>query len=113
MKTQIGTTIKCLCGDNTKEYFTRDFVQYITDNGIIHESSCVYTPQQNGMAKRKNRHLLEVVCTMMIHHHVPSHFWANAVLTSCYLINRMPSYFLFPLRFLVVYVMYMIIVQVV
>ena len=66
-------------------------MQYTTDNGIIHESSCVYTPQQNGVVERKNRHILDLARTMMIQGHVPHHFWANAILTACYLITRMPS----------------------
>ena len=91
VKTQFDTIVKTLRSDNAKEYFTNEFMQYTTDNGIIHESSCAYTPQQNGVAERKNRHILEVARTMMIHGHVPHCFWADAVLTACYLINRMPS----------------------
>ena len=49
----------------------------MTDNGIIHESSYVSTPQQNKVAERKNRHILEVAHTMMIHGHVPHRFWVD------------------------------------
>lgn len=94
MKTQFDTTVKTLCSDNAKEYFTNEFVEYMTDNGIIYESSCASTPQQNGVAERKNKHILEVARTMMIHGHIPHRFWADAVLTVCYLINRMPSFVL-------------------
>ena len=59
--------------------------------GIVHQSSCVDTPQQNGIAERKNRHLLEVARSLMFSTHVPKHFWGKAVLTAAYLINRMPS----------------------
>ena len=51
MKTQFDTTVKTLRSDNAKEYFTNEFVQYMTNNGIIHESSCASTPQQNGVAE--------------------------------------------------------------
>ena len=74
MQTQFKTTIKTLRNDNAKEYFSNEFVQYTIDNDIIHESSCAYTPQQNGVAARKNRHILEVARTMMIHGHVPHRF---------------------------------------
>lgn len=59
--------------------------------GILHQSSCAHTPQQNGVAERKNRHLIERARTLLIHNHVPLRFWGDAVLTACYLINRMPS----------------------
>jgi len=43
------------------------------------------------VAERKNRNLIETTRTLLIHGAVPSHFWGDAVLTACYLINRMPS----------------------
>ena len=60
------------------------------NNGIIHQSSCVDTPQQNGVAERKNRHLLEVSRSIMFTSNVPKHSWGEAFLTTAYLINRMP-----------------------
>ncbi|PHT51554.1 RecQ-mediated genome instability protein 1 [Capsicum baccatum] len=63
----------------------------MTHQEIVHQTSCPYTPQQNGIAERKNRHLLEAARTLLIESHVPLQFWGDAVLTSCYLINRMPS----------------------
>ena len=58
---------------------------------IIYQTSCPYTPQQNGVDERKNRHLIETVTTLLIEFHVPVHFLGDAVLSSCYLINKMPS----------------------
>ena len=43
------------------------------------------------MAERKNRHLVEIVRTLLFHHKVPQRFWRDGILASCYLINRMPS----------------------
>ena len=59
------------------------------EKGILHQSTCKDTPQQNGIAERKNKHLLEVGRTLMFHMNVPTHLWGDAILTS-YLINRMP-----------------------
>ena len=60
-------------------------------NGILHQTSCVDTPYHNGMAERKNRHLLETARVVLFQMHVPKHFWADVVSTACFLINWMPS----------------------
>ena len=64
---------------------------YLISNGIIHQTSCVNTPQQNGIAERKNRDLLEKTRAIMIQMHVPKQFWSYGVLTATYIINRLPS----------------------
>ncbi|RVW45970.1 Soluble starch synthase 3, chloroplastic/amyloplastic [Vitis vinifera] len=80
-----------LKSDNAKEYFTSSLSTYLQNHDIIHISSCVDTPQQNGVAERKNRHLLEVARCLMFSSNVPNYFWGEAILTATYLINRMPS----------------------
>ncbi|KAJ9558576.1 hypothetical protein OSB04_013190 [Centaurea solstitialis] len=57
IKTQFKVSIQTLRSDNAKEYLSQTFQSYMLQNGILHESSCVDTPAQNGVAKRKNRHL--------------------------------------------------------
>jgi hypothetical protein len=91
IKTQFSQKIRILRSDNAKEYTSSSFASYLSDKGIIHQTSCAHTPQQNGAAERKNRHLLDVVRCLLIHMHVPKHFWSDAVLTANYLINWMPS----------------------
>ena len=66
-------------------------VQYLSSQGIIHQTSYVGTPQQNGVAERKNRDLLEKTRSFMIYMNVPKKFWSFAILTATYLINRLPS----------------------
>ena len=63
----------------------------MSQHGIIHQSSCAHTPQQNGVAERKNRHPVETARTLLLHNHVSFCFWGDAVIITCYLINRMPS----------------------
>lgn len=91
VKNQFDTSIKVLRTDNAREYLSSQFQTFLTSEGITHQSSCAHTPQQNGVAERKNRHLVETARTLLLHHNVPFRFWADALLTACHLINRMPS----------------------
>ena len=94
IQTQFNISIHVLRDDNAKEYFSAPFTLFMPQHGILHQSSCAHTPQQNGIAERKNRHLVETARTILLHSNVPFRFWGDAVLTACYLINRMPSFVL-------------------
>lgn len=59
--------------------------------GIIHQKSCAYTPQQNGVAERKHIHILEVIRAVRFQKNIPIKFWGQCVLSAVYLINRMPN----------------------
>ena len=63
---------------------------YLSTEGIIHQSSYVDTPQQNGIVERKNRHLLDIARSLLLSSNVPKRFWGEVVLTTTYLINRLP-----------------------
>ena len=60
VQNQYNTRIKILRTDNGTEYFNTLLGAYLLEQGIIHQSSCIGTPQQNEIVERKNRHLLEV-----------------------------------------------------
>ena len=68
-----------------------EFRSYLSDQRIIHQTTCPGTPSQNGVADRKNRHLLEVPRSLMFQMNVPKYLWSATVMTATYLINRMPS----------------------
>ena len=91
VQNHFGTKIKNIRSDNACDYFNQIFSQWFQKEGIIHESSCIITPQQNGVAKRKNRHLLECIRALLFQQNVPKSYWGEAVLTSTYVINRIPS----------------------
>jgi IS30 family transposase len=65
--------------------------QFFLEKGLVHQSSCVNTLQQNGLAERKNKRLLEVAWALLFTNQVPKYLWGEAVLTTTYLINRMPN----------------------
>ena len=91
IQTQFHAPIQILRSDNTKEYLSEPFQSFMLQHEILHQTSRVDTPCQNEVAKRKNRHLLETAGALLFQMHVPKHFWADAVSTACFLINRMPS----------------------
>ena len=69
--TQFNTSIHILRSDNAKKYFSIPFSSFMSSHEILHQSSCAYTPQQNGVAKRKNRYLVETARTLLLRHKVP------------------------------------------
>jgi len=91
IKIQFGVSIRALHSDNAPKYFSSQFTTFMTPNGILHQSSWLYTSQQNGVAERKNRHLIKTAPTLLLHGNLPTKFWGDVALTVCYLINCMPS----------------------
>ena len=53
--------------------------------------SCPYTPEQNGKAERKHRHIVELGLSMMFHSNTPLHYWVEAFFTANYIVNLLPS----------------------
>jgi len=66
VETQFSAKIKILQSDSGGEYMSNEFQFFLQSHGIISQRSCPFTPQQNGVAERKNRHLLDVVRTLLI-----------------------------------------------
>ncbi|KAL0542592.1 hypothetical protein IC582_017662 [Cucumis melo] len=91
IKTQFHTKIAILRSDNGREFQNHNLSEFLASKGIVHQTSCAYTPQQNGVAERKNRHLVEVARSLMLSTSLPSYLWGDAILTAAHLINRMPS----------------------
>ncbi|GKA50981.1 putative ribonuclease H-like domain-containing protein [Tanacetum coccineum] len=65
-----------------------DFIEFCGSKRIKREYSNAKTPQQNGVAERKNRTLIEAARTMLADSFLPNTFWAEAVSTACYVLNR-------------------------
>ncbi|KAK1419961.1 hypothetical protein QVD17_29426 [Tagetes erecta] len=91
IQTQFKTNIQTLRSDNGGEFINNHMKQFCQTKGIIHQTSCSHTPEQNGVAERKNRILLEITRALLIESHVPKSFWPEALATAVYLINRLPT----------------------
>ncbi|GJS61155.1 ribonuclease H-like domain-containing protein [Tanacetum coccineum] len=76
--------------DNGIEIVNQTVNKFCNDKGIVHQTFCTYTPQQNGIAERKHRHLLNVVRSLLFHERIPLKMWTECILTATYLINRLP-----------------------
>ena len=66
VKTQHSVVIKCFRCDLGGEYTSNDFTQLLASDGTIHQSSCTDTPQQNGVAERKHRHIVETARSLLL-----------------------------------------------
>ena len=84
--------IKNVRSDNGSEFRNTNVEEYLDEEGIKHEFSAPYTPQQNGIVERKNRTLIEAARTMLDEYKTPDIFWAEAINTACHAINRLYIY---------------------
>jgi hypothetical protein len=86
---EFGLRIKKIRSDNGAEFKNSQIEGFLEEEGIKHEFSSPYTPQQNGVVERKNRTLLDMARTMLDEYKTPNRFWAEAINTACYSINRL------------------------
>ena len=77
--------------DSGGEYINCAFKKFLQEKEVVHQRSCSYTPEQNGVVERKNKHILETARALPCGGEVLKVFWADTVQLSIYQINRMPS----------------------
>lgn len=80
--------IASIRSDHGGEFENKDFELFCDEHGIEHNFSAPRTPQQNGVVERKNRSLEEIARTLLNDTFLPKYFWAEAVNTACYIMNR-------------------------
>lgn len=83
--------IKALRTDNGGEYISNQFKDYLLEHGISHQLTVAYTPQQNGVAERMNRTLVDLVRSMIHSAGLEKKFWAEALQTAVHVRNRITS----------------------
>lgn len=91
VKTNFQRSVKILHTDNGREYVNQEFRAYLDAEGIIHECTAPYTPEQNGRAEREIRTIMESARSMLYARDTPLKLWAEAVNCAVYLLNRSSS----------------------
>jgi len=81
----LGQTLRTLCTDNGGEFTSGKFEEYLKKEEIKHELTIPKCPQQNGVAERLNRKLVEIIRLMLVDLILPKSFWAEALATVVYL----------------------------
>ncbi|CAI7750213.1 unnamed protein product [Closterium sp. NIES-53] len=85
---QCKTTVKALCTDRGGEFLGHNFTLFLDEKGIILDVTCPYTPEQNGMAEREMRSIVEAVRTMLLPMGVQHHWWHLALSQAVWVRNR-------------------------
>ncbi|GKC71364.1 putative ribonuclease H-like domain-containing protein, partial [Tanacetum coccineum] len=88
IENQLDHKVKVIRSNNGTEFKNSVMNQFCEMKGIKREFSVARTPRQNGVAERKNRTLIEAARTMLVYFNLPTTFWAKAVNTACYVLNR-------------------------
>jgi len=88
IKNQFKKDIKVIRSDNGPKF---EYIDLYNKYGIIHQKSCVGTPQQNSVVERKHQHLLNVTRSLLFQSNLPKCYWSYVVNHVVHLINTMPS----------------------
>ncbi|GJS09943.1 putative ribonuclease H-like domain-containing protein [Tanacetum coccineum] len=94
LENQFNHNVKIIDSNNGNKFKSHAMNELCAKKGIKREFSVAKTPQQNGVAKRKNKTLIEADRTMLADSLLPISFWAEAVNTACYVLNKIPGKFI-------------------
>jgi transposase InsO family protein len=88
-QTEFKLKVKKIRSDNGSEFKNLQVEEYLEEEGVKHEFSALYTPQQNNVVERKNMTLIDTTRTMLGEFKTPERFWLEAMNTTCHAINRL------------------------
>ena len=88
VESETGVKLKKLRTNRGGEFLSNDFEAFYKERGIQRQLTTAHTPQQNGVAERKNRSIVEMAQSMLKGKGLPNSFWAEAVSTAVYILNR-------------------------
>ena len=88
IETQFSCKVRTVRSDNGPEF---NMSSFFSSKGIIHQRSCVETPQQNGVVERKYQQILNITRALMFQSNLPKHFWNFAISHAVHILNRLPS----------------------
>ena len=91
VENQSGHRIKILRTDRGGEYVSKEFLNFCKTHGIQKQFTARYTPQQNDIAERKNRTIMEMARSMLAAKHLPNEYWGEAITTAVYIMNHCPT----------------------
>jgi hypothetical protein len=92
---EFGLKVKKIRSDNGSEFKNLQVEEFLEEEGVKHEFSAPYTPQQNCVVERKNRTLIDMARMMLGEFKTPERFWSEDVNTACHAINRLYLHHLF------------------
>jgi transposase InsO family protein len=84
---EFDAKVKKIRNGNGTEFMNTKVEDFLDEEGMKHEFSAPYTPQENTVAKRKNRTLIEMARTMLDEYKTSDRFWAEAINTTCHVTN--------------------------
>lgn len=88
LQNETNKKVRTLVSDRGSELTSRRTQEFLLENGISHEVSAPFTPQQNGLIERDNRTVIEAMRTMLFHRNLPDRLWNEAAGAAVYLLNR-------------------------
>jgi len=88
---EVGSLVECLRTDRGGEFTSKEFNEYCSMNEIKRQLTAAYTPQQNGVAERMNRTIMNLVRSILSEKHIPREFWPEAVNWCIHTLNRSPT----------------------
>ena len=91
LRDKVVSWLKSLRSDRGGEYNSKEFEKYCEDIGLERQLTMSFTPEQNGVAERKNRTIVKMASTMMNAKWLPLTFWAEVTYTAVYFLKWCPT----------------------